>query len=186
MDAITILNASGNRVNPSRVRIEHQQQVLDTTTVLSILVAPLNKDGLSYPVALIRESPPVRCFIYDWLQYVNFSLQRQFGNIITSKEEQLKTAAAFDVFPNRQAEFTRVTDASWEPVYTDQPAQTGELYLLLDRLLNLKPVEFEDEDLVSSVRITAAGDVRVTASGDRRIAILADSPEIPVNLPEAA
>lgn len=183
MDGIQILNAQGDTIDPARVRITHESRVLDTTTRLRVAVSPKNALGLFYPLVEIDETPPVRCFLYDWLQYVNFKLQREFGNVITSKEQQTKTAQAFDIFPRRQASFVEVVTASWEPVYSTMPAETGELYLLLDRLINLPPVELEDQELITSFRVTADDDRRVTANGDVRVTVVNI---LPANLPEAA
>lgn len=174
MDSVELLDTNGDRVNPARLRINHQNRVLDTTTRLTILIYPRNRERLRYPDVVIDETPPVRCFLYDWMQYINFKLQREAQNIITAKEQQLPQASAFDAFPRSQATFCSIVSATWEPVYSDQGAQTAELYDLLDRLIKQPEPVFEPQELITSVRITSNGDVRVTANGDRRVAIVND------------
>lgn len=175
MDAIEIVQPAGDRSDPARLRITHDDRVLDVGTRFQVLITPRNRGLFAYPAAIVSERPPVRCYLYDWLQYINFSLQRQFGNILTAKESQLPTLDTFDVYPARQASYCTIQEAAWEPEYTDLPPQTAELYNLLDALIKLPDVEFEDQDIVTFVRITSGGDVRITAGGDRRIVKLLDS-----------
>lgn len=189
MDSLEITNRSGNRNTPARVRITHENRVLSPATRFALMVVPDNKQGLAYPAVVIDESPPVNCFLYDWLQYVNFKLQREAQNITTAKEQQLKTLQAFDVYPRSQASFCSIVSAAWEPDYTTEAAQTEELYLLLDDLINQPAVEFEPQDLVTAFRVTAGGSQRITRTGDTRVSVVNTEQliaQLPTILPVAA
>lgn len=174
MDAIEILSAGGDRIDPARIRISHEQRVLDVGTVLAVSVIPQNKQRFAYPTAEILESPPVKCYLYDWLQYINYKLSLELGNITTSKEQQLADVVTFDVFPIRQAEYCFVESAEWIPEYTDEPAQTELLYAYLDNLIKLPSPTIPYEEIISVTvrRITSNGDVRVTSIGDTRVGVL--------------
>jgi len=168
VDDVTVYQNSANQTTWARIGFTLGGKVLTPDTRLSIELVIRNAQGLPINILELDAAPPFNMDIWDWFQYLHFLWDRTYRNFTQSKVQQLPTDFRMDFRPRLNGHGLVVAAVSWSPVWTDDPADLENTFVLIDDIVNT-PQQWTGDDLpLFSLRVTQNEDQRVTQNGSVR------------------